>query len=179
MPSIFNLARMASSGIKFGTIGGIAGGIIGGISSDDNTATGRFGSIVGGALLGAAGGIGISKLGRAAAWSGVKRTPGLTWSVGKGLSQAAMRAGGFALRHPTASMYGALGLAGMYGLAKSGPQDANRSAKEMAQMAMYEDTSTGFGLGEGTSARQMERIAFESSTNGLVGGLHRGRHRGG
>ena len=170
MPSIFSLA-------KFSGVGAVLGGIVGGIADDSQTLTGKIGGMAQGAAIGALGGAAISKVGRAAAWAGTKKLPGVGWKATKGLGRAAMGAGGFVMRHPSLSLYGTIGLAGMYGLSNTGPGNPSRSAKQMAQMAAIEGTSTGFELGEGGSARQMDRVAFEDSAAGLSLALHNGRHR--
>lgn len=67
----------------------------------------------------------------------------------------------------------ALGTMGAVGLAYSGPSNINRSASEAAKVAEYDGgPSSGFEWGRGA-----ERLTFEQSTQGLVQGMHRGRHR--
>ena len=163
--NIFRAARVLG--------GGVIGGAIGGIASDSNTGTGQAADALKGAAIGAGAGFMTTK------WA---------WGLGKGVGKAAIVGGAvgswkaakgglgiakFALRHP----WGAAGIAGaglgIYGLSRSGPQNANRSTTEMADMAQRMGTpSTGFDAGEGST-----RAAFEESTVGLVQGLHHGRHR--
>jgi hypothetical protein len=180
--NIFRAARILG--------GGVIGGAIGGIASGSNTGTGWATDVARGAAIGA--GIGLAsfaipsvpagKLAKAK-WlaSGGKRAGKVALGTGLlGVSIAGVGlktgigVGRFALRHPafTIAGLGGGGLA-MYGLARSGPQNANRSVDEMARMAEYQgNPSTGFSPGEGST-----RAAFEQSTEGLVQGLHRSRHR--
>lgn len=164
--NIFRAARVLG--------GGVIGGAAGGLASNSNTGTGQATDALQGALIGAGAGFMTTR------WA---------WGLGKGITKAALStgasggfglakgsigAGRWALRNPmTAVWTGAAGL-GLYGLSRSGPQNANRSPAEMAQMSeMMGTPSTGFAPGEGST-----RAAFEQSTEGLVQGLHHGRHRG-
>lgn len=92
------------------------------------------------------------------------------------LGGAALGIGSFAIRNPktTAALAGAgVGMSYFMG---TRAQDAGVDAATMEQLsAMSGDPSTGYQLGMSASKRQ-SRLMFQDSTNGLVFGLHSGRH---
>lgn len=111
-------------------------------------------SIFSAARLAGKGALGVGKLGF---WAGKQ-----TWGALKWVNKHPGLAGGLAV-----------GATAGIALANSGPQNANRSPSEMATIAEMEGRpSTGFEWGQGS-----DRYAFEQSTQGLVQGMHRGRHR--
>ena len=165
--------------------GAAIGGIYGAATSQNNSSTGIFRD----AMRGATAGLGIGAMTTRAFGSSVfgvakglaRRSPQIAkagW--GAGLRGAEIGAGvaNFAVKHPYASLgIGAVG-AGMYGLASSGPGGGGTTAEEMGAIASSSGvSSTGFDPGMGSSFRQNSRAMFMDSTNGLVQGMHRGRHR--
>ena len=156
--------------------GMLAGGIIGGATTDSNTGTGFFRSMMGGALMGAGIGGLTTRTFRRAAWGGLK---GLSRGLGRGARRGAWPAvkGGvrlgvglgrgavnFALNNPV--LTGTVGAVGLGGYIMFGTQTHGHRAVATEQMgAMMEN----YGPSEG-----MTRL--HSSTQGLVQGLHAGRH---
>jgi len=103
-----------------------------------------------------------------------KAWAGAAWSGAKAVGSAGFRAANWMITNPgkTAAI-GAGGL-GMYALASSGARPSQLTMEQRAQAAQaMGGPSTGFGLGTGVETRQ----AFMASTDGLVQGLHSGRHR--
>ena len=117
------------------------------------------------------------KFARKALRSNLKEIGSIGWGIGTGLGGAAIRTGASILTNPHAGI-AAVGIGvGMYGLANSGRGNAGSSSKGMAAVAQSQGLpSSGFEPGMGAGRNQGDRFAFENSTQGLVQGLHRGRH---
>lgn len=180
-PAATHIGKFALGGpVRQVMTGALIGGVAGGLSSDKSSPTQRFGDIIGGAAIGAAGmglafGIGrrLTNLEKAKglgklAWGGAKMgARALPYVGGVGL-----RVGAFALNNPrSALLLGGAGL-GLSSLAMSGASSSG-SNEELAARAREQGSSTGFIPGMGGDFR-----ALQNSTNGLVQGMHAGRHRG-
>lgn len=111
--------------------------------------------------------------------AGVEKNASRAYSVAKkgarlggwGLAQA-NKIGGWALQHPTSALLLAGGgVAAYYGM-KSGPGRSELNVDEMGQLAAARGlSSSGFTVGQVSSHQD-----FMNSTQGLVQGLHHGRH---
>lgn len=96
--------------------------------------------------------------------------------VAKTAVAGAGRAAGFALRHPQATMIAGVGALGIYGSMQMAAQTSEMGEDEVNRLAMMTGPSTGFTPGYGSMAYDPGRMRFQGSVNGLVQGLHRGRH---
>lgn len=107
-------------------------------------------------------------------WEATKAWGSALWSGAKGTARAGVDTGSWILRNPGKTVAIGAGGLGMYALATSGAGPSKLTLEQRAQAAqMMGGPSTGFGLGTGIETRQ----AFMASTDGLVQGLHAGRHR--
>lgn len=119
-------------------------------------------------------GKGVAKPAWSAARTIVPPTAKATNFIGKRLAEGAMMEASYVLKHPHMAIIEAGALYGAYKLSQTGPQSRSTTKEEDAQLAVdYDLPSTGFNLGEGST-----RAALINSTDGLVQGLHRGRHHG-
>ena len=89
-------------------------------------------------------------------------------NVGLSIGKAGTRMAKFAIKNPKTSLALAGGTVGLTALAMSGPGESSMSAEAMNTYA----------ASLGTPSTGVVGPMFENSTQGLVQGLHRGRHRG-
>ena len=188
-------------------IGAAAGAGIAAGTSQSNNDTGLAKDMLGGALLGGLGGLaakGVFAGAKASAKSNVvrdkagkvlwKKTAGKiadringtatgvasgTYKVGKlGAKVAGLgaKAAGFALRHPKPVIAAGLGAAAVYAASDIRQDVSGFSGSETLRGTGV--SSSGFAAGRGGSTKQQAREMYANSTNGLVQGMHRGRHNG-
>jgi len=102
------------------------------------------------------------------------------FAVGTPVAKAGLagagRAAGFGLRHPQAAMAAGVAGLGLYALSGTGAGTSNMNNREVDALAARTGPSTGFTPGRGSMAYDPRRMRFTDSTQGLVQGLHRGRH---
>lgn len=96
--------------------------------------------------------------------------------VAKTAVASAGRLAGFGFRHPQAAMTAGVAGLGLYALTVSGAESSNLSNRDVNALAMRTGPSSGFTPGQGSTAYDPRRMRFIDSTNGLVQGLHKGRH---
>lgn len=163
--------------------GGLAGGIYGAATTDKFSPTQRFRDVAKGAMAGVAIGMAPTAL-RLLGPTAARGAVNLGLGMGKaGLSLAAPVAktgfglAEFAISNPRLAVGMAAGLAvGGYALFGGGPSGGVEGHAALAQQTGI--SSTGYDLGMGGTGRQDPQNMFTNSANGLVQGLHRGRHRG-
>jgi hypothetical protein len=158
------------SGIVKTHTGRIAGGAaIGAMLAPEGTSdTTSFLSALSGATIGA--GIGAIPLAAKGVWKGVsmKRAGRGLLNVGRTAGSMALGTGRLAARHPSAALVaGGVGL-GLAYLASTGPGASSLSADQRDQQAV--------AMGATSYVSQVNR-SFHGSTEGLVQGLHQGRHK--
>jgi hypothetical protein len=167
---------------------GIAGGAAGYLSSDSENATHNFWDTIRGASIGA--GASLLLGGGAALGKRVTRQHLQKGVVGAtkgaiGLGRAGMAVGGFMMRHPIATA----GIAGAALLATNPPGGSSPTLSgaqvnvryDQQEIAAKNMQSSVSPMGMHGAAPQMMNSwhrAMQSSTAGLVQGLHQGRHSG-
>lgn len=179
---------------RMGT-GAMIGGLYGGFTSEEGSQMGFMGDVLGGTAAGL--GIGALttrtalKLGKEVGRTAITKGPAALWGVTKSVGRIVSPVGRFALNRPKTAGAIGLGIAGAGALAMSGYGDANASAEAMSMMAEQRGIpSTSSGGNPGYLPEQAEDInplmltrtgrrynEFVNSTNGLVFGLHQGRHK--
>lgn len=182
MVGIFSMVgRMVGTGVKLGlgtgigrmALGAGVGSIYGAATSDANTSTGQFRDIAAGALIGL--GIGSATTGTAikGAFSlgkGAVARPSIGRSpvahMIRGTAKAGMGVGRFALNNPKAAAMLTVGGLGMYGLSRTGPGSTDLDIDQTAQLAE-----------QMSGTQNISRVMYQNSTEGLVQGLHKGRHK--
>lgn len=156
------------------------GAVAGAGLSQSNNETGRVKDAIGGAILGGIGGAAFLTK------TGLKATAGTAFSAAFGTAKAGLRAAptvgqagvgaaGFALRNPKATIAMGLGAGAAYSLATSGP--GTTSQDKSFTLMKTGASSTGYSPGMGSSIKQEARQMFMDSANGLVQGMHAGRHQ--
>ncbi|HUV45652.1 MAG TPA: hypothetical protein VMW45_01105 [Dehalococcoidia bacterium] len=175
--------------------GAVVGGALGGLMSDSNTTGGTMQGVFAGAMLGAGagmasnallskkmwksagkfagnrilGGNALNKYKSGGVWAGMKAS-GTAW--GKRLKGSGKMVGGavdFVGRHPNLAATAAVGAIG-YGV-YSGGIDPSPKARAEIDLARQGLADTGI-----VRNSRENYLALESSTQGLVQGLNRGRH---
>lgn len=173
-------------------IGAVVGGLYGGLTSESNLAKNTFGDTIAGALTGAGIGFGVSVLPSVAKWAiserGVqainKAVVGMGYPALRGAKNVGQGVLNFILNYPSISIAAGLGGLGLYGLASSGYGQTNASTRAMSAMAIQRGTNSALPMSQGANYiqstpgyRPAKYRMLEESTNGLVQGLHHGRHR--
>lgn len=166
--------------------GATIGSVVGGIRNEDQSSTGMFRSIAGGALVGASIGalttrtsLDIAKA--AGTRLTTKQSAALGYRAMKSLGRQGLSATGkvgrFAWNHPYATMGIAGAGIGAVAWIGSGHGASGMNTGSMSQIAQQSNiSSSGFEPGMGNTYQQQERQMFMDSTFGLTQGLHRGRH---
>lgn len=143
--------------------------------SQASDSTGQVKDAIGGAILGGIGGAAfLTKTGLKATASALFKTAKAGVKTTPTIAQAALGTANLALRHPGAAIGLGLGAGAVYALATSGP-GRTRQDKSYT-LSQTGASSTGFSPGMGTDTKQEARNMFMDSTQGLVEGMHRGRH---
>lgn len=184
--AIGNLATPVIKGTKFALgsapsrmlLGAAAGAGVGYATSDSNVGSNIFRDATLGAGLGLGAGFLTSKTGLKMLASGSGSALGLGGRAHRAGAGGALRSVEFGLKHPYATTAMAMGGLGILGLASTGPGSSNLSLKQMSDVAASQNVnSTGFDPGMGSDTHQAARNMFMNSAEGLVFGLHQGRHR--